>query len=269
MTTNYNLGEDFNFDGICRATYSDHTVSQVTPTSVSTPDMTTTGDKVVTVTYTEDDVTVSTTYTITVSKVLSSIELSGMTTVYTIGDEFSFDGTVTAHYNDGSSAQVTPTSVSAPDMSTVGAKTITVTYSDSYGEKTATYDITVHATLTSIAASGQTTQYTVGDTFSFNGTCTATFDDGTTRVVTPVVSSPDMSSIGTKTVTLTYTEYGVTVTATYNITVSEAPAPTPTPEPTPEKKGCGGSVATTSVIVSALAISLALLLTIASKRKED
>jgi hypothetical protein len=36
------------------------------------------------------------------------------------------------------------------------------------------------ATLTSIAVSGQTTSYTVGDAFSFNGTCTATYSDGTT-----------------------------------------------------------------------------------------
>ena len=71
----------------------------------------------------------------------------------------------------------------------------------------------------SIATTGQTTEYDINATFSYNGTCTATYSDGHTAVVTPTVSSPDMSTAGTKTVTLTYTEDGHTVTTSYNITV--------------------------------------------------
>ena len=77
------------------------------------------------------------------------------------------------------------------------------------------------ATLVSIAVSGQTTTYNVGDSFSFDGTCTATYDDESTKQVTPTsVSSPDMSTASTKTVTVTYTENGVTVTTTYDIVVN-------------------------------------------------
>ena len=80
-------------------------------------------------------------------------------------------------------------------------------------------------TLTSISLSGQTTTYTVGDSFSFDGTCTAYYDDDTNRVVTPTsVSSPDMSSTGSKTVTVSYTEGDVTKTAEYTITVNSAEA---------------------------------------------
>lgn len=75
--------------------------------------------------------------------------------------------------------------------------------------------------LSSIALSGQTTNYTVGDTFSFTGTVTATYSNGATKTVTPTqVSTPDMATEGDKEITVTYTEDEVTVTAKYTITVS-------------------------------------------------
>ena len=79
--------------------------------------------------------------------------------------------------------------------------------------------------LSSIALNGQTTNYTVGDTFSFTGTVTATYSNGATQTVTPTkVSTPDMTTAGDKEVTVTYTEEGVTATAKYTITVSAAAA---------------------------------------------
>ena len=80
-------------------------------------------------------------------------------------------------------------------------------------------------TLTKIDVKGQTTTFTVGDTFKFDGTVTATYSDKTTATVTPTsVSEPDMDAEGTKDVTVTYTEGGVTVETTYQITVKEKPA---------------------------------------------
>lgn len=82
-------------------------------------------------------------------------------------------------------------------------------------------------TLVSIAVSGQTTSYIVGDTFEFDGTVTATYDDGTTASVEPAeVSSPDMTTTGAKEVTVSYTEGEVTADTKYEITVNEAPADT-------------------------------------------
>lgn len=74
MTTEYVEGAEFAFDGTCTATYSvtkndvaqDDETKTVTPTSVSTPDMTTAGEKEVTVTYTENEVTKTATYNINV-----------------------------------------------------------------------------------------------------------------------------------------------------------------------------------------------------------
>ena len=73
-------------------------------------------------------------------KTLESITLSGQTTSFTVGDTFSFGGTVTAHYSDSSTDDVTAsTTFSGYDMSTASTQTVTATYEG----KTATYSITV------------------------------------------------------------------------------------------------------------------------------
>ena len=75
-TINYETGDVFKFDGTCTATYSvtkngepqaDET-AVVNPTTVSTPDMSTADTKEITVTYTEDGVTVTDTYEIEVTQ---------------------------------------------------------------------------------------------------------------------------------------------------------------------------------------------------------
>ena len=86
-------------------------------------------------------------------KTLKSIAVSGMTTTYDQNAAFSFDGTCTATYsvtiNDVAQADeqkvVTPSSVSAPDMTTTGEKTITVSYTENEVTKSTTYNITVDA----------------------------------------------------------------------------------------------------------------------------
>ena len=80
-------------------------------------------------------------------KTLKSIAVSGQKTTFEQGDIFKFDGTCTATYSvtkDGvaladETAEVTPTSVSTPNMNTVGTQTITVTYET----VSTTYDITI------------------------------------------------------------------------------------------------------------------------------
>ena len=84
-------------------------------------------------------------------KTLKSIEVTGMTTTFEQGDVFKFNGTCTATYSvtkDGAAqadetAEVTPTSVSTPNMNTIGTQTVTVTYSEGGVEKTAEYQITI------------------------------------------------------------------------------------------------------------------------------
>ena len=73
--------------------------------------------------------------------------------------------------------------------------------------------------LSSIAVSGQTTSFNVGDDFVFGGIVTATYSDNSTADVTSSASFTgyNMTSAGEQTVTVTYEEK----TATYKITVSE------------------------------------------------
>ncbi len=92
-----------------------------------------------------------------------SLDTSECKLNYVVNEEFTYeDLVVTAHYSDGSSEEVVPDSVSSPNMSTTGNKTITVTY----GGQTETYTITVSAaTPTSITATVSKTFY-VGETIT-------------------------------------------------------------------------------------------------------
>lgn len=79
-------------------------------------------------------------------KTLSSISLDTtlVTKEFVVNDTFDCDGlVVTANYDDSTSAEVIPTSISEPDMSTAGNKTVTVSYTENGVTKSDTYTITV------------------------------------------------------------------------------------------------------------------------------
>ena len=82
-----------------------------------------------------------------VEATLESISLSGQRTSYFVGDAYALDGTVTAHYSDGSTKNVTSSASvpTPPDMSTTGTKEVTVSYTEGEITKTANYSITVSA----------------------------------------------------------------------------------------------------------------------------
>lgn len=224
--TTYEAGEYFDPTGlVITATYSDASTSDISYASNSasftfsptTSTALTTSD--VSVTITCGGKSTSQAITVNAAKVLSSISLSGQTTSFVEGDTFSFGGTVTAHYSDSSTANVTASATfSGYNMTSVGSQTVTV----AYGGKTQTYSITVGmGTLSSIAVSGQTTTYQKNNAFSFDGVCTATFANGYQKIVTPTsVTSPDMTTSGTKSITVSYTYNGNTRTTSYDITVN-------------------------------------------------
>ena len=75
---------------------------------------------------------------------LTSISVTGYTTIFNEGDTFEFGGTVTANYNDGSTKDVTAdASVTTPDM--VDGAVVTVSYTEGTVTKTFNYNITVKA----------------------------------------------------------------------------------------------------------------------------
>ena len=104
-----------------------------------------TGSATITASVTISGQTYSKTCAVTVStpKTLSSISVSGQKTSFKVGDAFSFGGTVTAHYTDSTTANVTASaSFSGYNMSTTGNQTVTVSYTEGT-TKTTTYSITI------------------------------------------------------------------------------------------------------------------------------
>ena len=142
-TTSFTEGDPFVFGGTVTAYYADGTDENVTTSATYTGyDMASVGNQTVTVSFGGQ----SKQYTINVSAgILSSIAVSGMTTIYVKDAAFSFDGVCTATFANGYQKAVTPSSVSTPDMSTGGVKTVTVTYTYNGNTRTTTYDITVNS----------------------------------------------------------------------------------------------------------------------------
>lgn len=164
-----------------------------------------------------------------INKSLTKIKLSGdYQTSFTIGEEFNYNGLiVTAYYSDSTYKEVNNYVVSSPNMNKVGSQSVTVTYIESSISKTTYYAISISDVtpiLTSISLSGSyRTDFKVGDTFSYSGLIvTAHYSNGNSKAVTNyVVSTPNMSIVGTQSVTVTYSENGVSKSTSYLITISK------------------------------------------------
>lgn len=229
--TVYESGEYFNPTGlVITATYSDNSTTDINYASASssftfspsTSTTLTTSNTSVTITY--GGKSCSQPITVSQAVTLSSISLSGSyKTAFVEGDEFSYGGIVTANFSDGSHTDVTSSAIfTGYNLTNIGNQTVTVSYTFKNVEATKTYNINVAAgILSSIAVSGQTTIYQKNAEFSFDGVCTATFENGYHKEVTPTsVSSPDMSKTGNKTITVSYTYNGKTETTEYIISVT-------------------------------------------------
>lgn len=145
--TTFHVDDAFSHEGMTvTATYENSTTKDVTANATfSTPDMSTDGNKTVTVSYTENNVEKTTSYDITVNApaTLESISLSGTyPTVFTQGDAFSSEGiVVTANWDDATTSNVTENAAfSGYNMTIAGNQTVIV----SYGGKIASYNITVN-----------------------------------------------------------------------------------------------------------------------------
>ncbi len=154
---------------------------------------------------------------------LDSIAVQNQKEFFQEGDEFVFGGSVVATYTNNTGDVVTEDATfSGYDMHTIGEQTVTVSYTEGDITKTDTYTITVDpATLSSITVSDQTTEFTKGDTFVFDGAVTANFTNGYSKEISVgTVSSPNMSICGTQSVTVSASYNGLTKEATYDIFVA-------------------------------------------------
>ncbi|GEM_PF-1636407 len=228
--TSYEVGDSFDPTGlVITATYSDNSTRDIAYADASSgfefsPNTSTelsTSNTSVTIYY--GNKSCSQAITVSPAKTLTSITIGSYTTSFVEGDTFSYGGTVTAHFSDSSSTDVTSSAhFTGYNMTSIGNQTVTVSYTYKGTIKTRNYNINVAiGTLSSISVSGMTLSYVKNSSFSFNGTCTATFANGYQKVVTPTsVSSPDMTSVGNKTITISYTYNGKTETTEYIISVT-------------------------------------------------
>jgi hypothetical protein len=220
--TVYYVNETFNSAGlVVTASYSDGLTGAITGYSLSTPVMSSTGEKTITVTY-DDDKTASFTITVTEAPgvTLTRITVTQQPSKITCYVNEAFDPAgleVTAFYSDDSSVVITDYTLSEPDMSGAGTKTIFVTFEG----KTASFNIVVNVvTLSSITVSKipAKTIYYVNDVFDpAELEVKAVYSNGSSTVITGyTLSTPDMSSAETKTITVTFQGK----TASFNIVVN-------------------------------------------------
>lgn len=144
-----------NDDFIVTAHYSDQTTKKITNFNASELDSTTAGEKVITITYTENDVTKACQVVVIVEEdeqpnpPIPVVTLESITAVYN-GEYVKVGGTlnnddivVTANYSDESSKEVTNFAVAGFSSATAGVCTVTVSYSEDGVTKETTINITI------------------------------------------------------------------------------------------------------------------------------
>ena len=224
--TAYYIEETFDASGmVIKATMSDGSTKTVTGWTYSPTGALTANTTAVTISYTENGVTKTTTQAITIRALVSiAITTAPTKTAYKYGEKFSSAGmAVTATYNDNSTRVVSGWTDSPTGNLTLSNTSITVSYTEGGVTKTTTQAITVSNTLSSIAVTTapSKTAYFTGDTFDTTGmVVTATMADGSTKAVTGYTCSPTTMASNTTAVTISYTEGGVTKTTTQAVTVT-------------------------------------------------
>lgn len=127
---------------------------------------------------------------------------------YKKGEEFDSSGLiVNATYDDGRVEETTSYTLSNPDMSTAGVKTVNVAYET----QSTTFDIVVIEIIKiEITALPTKVEYSKGDTLDTSGMLISTvWTDGSKEVLTDgyTVSDLDSSEAGEKTITVTYQSF--------------------------------------------------------------
>ena len=240
MTT-YTVGESLDLTGlVVTATYDDGSSKEVTGYETSPEDGTvldTVGSQTVTVSYTEGDVTKTTTFTVTVEEesqaTLEGIEVTTLPKAqYFVGDEFNSSGmVVTASYSDGKTRNVTGYTIDPEDgsiLNTAGSQTVTVSYTEGDVTKTTTFTVTVEAVVaTGIEIVPVEDVYVIGDAFDATVAVYQVYNNGDrvlletgydvtfTQDGKEVTDGQILEETGKITITVTYQ----TFTATFDVTV--------------------------------------------------
>lgn len=132
---------------------------------------------------------------------------------YKKGETFNGSGlAVKATYNNGTSTEISDYTISYPDMSSAGTKTVTITYD----EQTATFDIEVIAiSKIEITTLPNKLEYRKNETLDTTGLVVSTvWTDSSKEVLADgyTVSDLDSTETGEKTITITYQDFTATFT---------------------------------------------------------
>ena len=213
--TKYVIGQDFDPENLdITAYYNDDSSKKLNYNDVTITgfDSSSLGEKTITVTYKEDNKTVSTTFKIEIiEKEVKDIVLTPPTKVkYVEGQSLDLTGgKVIVSYNDDTSEEIDLTSdmISGYDKDHLGKQTIIVTYQG----KTATFEVEVikkEATKIELVTLPDKVEYIRGQKLDPDGArIKVTYNDGDTKLIDvteKMCSGFDSSLLGQKIVTITY-----------------------------------------------------------------
>lgn len=230
--TTYYTGQSFDSTGLSiEATYNNSTKKTVTSgfTCSGFNSSKAAESLPITVSYTEDGVTKTTTFNVVVIKSeFASLTLSGeYKTSFLYDTDFSSQGLkATVAYSSGATKDVSSdVTVSGYNMKQIGEQTVTVTYKEGEDSISTSYQITVIAiTPKSLTLSGSyKTVFEYDEEFTSEGLVVqATYDNGKTYEVEPTnISGYNKKQSGEQTITVTYEENGATISATYKVVVKD------------------------------------------------
>ena len=214
----YEYGEEFSKTGLqVTATYDDNTTKDVTSFEVSGYDKTVIGEQTITVSYEEDEIVKTASFTVKVNNSVVSIEVVHLPDKleYLPTEKFNSTGLVviatlkngTKVYLDDEDYTLTGT-----ETTTAGEKTVTVKYKDNE-EITDTFKFNVKQPDTSDVKSVDITtkptklSYYLGEELDLSGmVITVTYVNDESEVIDAgyIVSGFDSESLGTKTITISY-----------------------------------------------------------------
>ena len=201
---------------------------QVSPLDTSTP-----GDKVVQIIYTELGMTASCMLTIPVVKTPQPTSISATYNGEPIqvgGTLSATDFTVEVVFDNNTTQSVQSFTLGQVDTSTVGDKTVTISYTDSKTQKSLQTTVTITVVPAPVTFAGIVASYVgapiqEGQSLTKDNFLVQEVYSDNSKVATTnyTFSNIDTSTEGVKQVTISYQKDGHTYTATVNVTVVAAP----------------------------------------------
>ena len=246
--TDYSEGEELDLTGlIVSAAYSDGSnrfVMNYATTPANNTTLHNVGEQTVVVSYAEDDITETASFTIMVKAIPIEVILDSITiaqypdrTEYTEGEALDLTGMIVmAKYNDESTKDVTAFVSANPAndaiLNAIGIQTVDVTYIEEGIVKTTSFSVFVDTALVmpmldsiTVTSYPSKTNYKEGETLDLTGMIViATYSDTSTQAVTGYSTDPAEGAVlnnsGLQLITVIYTEDDLTRTTTFAVNVA-------------------------------------------------